>query len=825
MFIAFKLFLRTLGRKKLFSIINIVGLSLGFLCSTLIYLYVENEVSYDQFHEHGNRIYRVNQTYFRGNDNGVLTSSLGPNVGYAIAQEIPDVAHVVRVHTPSLLPVSLNSGKSERVFNSETILAADSNFFQAFSYPMLYGDKNTALNEMNSVVLKYNVAKRFFGEINPVGNLIELGIGDSKESYKVTGVLADFDENSYIDFDMMVSMSSVRNVRRFERWSWIWTQVETFVVINENASEEKVLEKLNRLPKKYAGRSLSVMGYATYEEYISAGKEWKLYLQPFADIHLHSSNIYNRLNTTGNFKVVAALIGSAIFVILLSCINFINLSTSQFTTKAKSASLRKVLGSSRSALQKIYFGEAFMFCLVSAFLSLGLTYYMLPIFNQTVGLELSFSLINEPFYLFLLAVLVLFVSSLAGLYPAIFFSAFKPIQAMKGELKSGKSGVQLRNVMMVVQYALSLLLIICAVTVHQQLQYVLNAEMGFKKENTISIENVNWLPNSKNASSRAFVNEISKINGVNKASLCNTVPFFIDDGDLFYSDEQEAVSLSLNYILADENYTDLFELEMVIGRSHDPTFSNDVNGVILNETAIRSLGWDFDETILGKKIVNWTGEYQVIGVMKDFHYWTIQSPIEPIGIFSSASNADNGNALGRVALSFNAKNFEDFNRVVSDLESMWSEFGSNIPFEYTILDQVFELDYESEAQLSKIISSFSLLTIFIASLGLIGMVIFTIEQKLKEIGIRKVLGASSLSIVSIFAKSYIKLLLIALTIACPLGYYFMENWLGDFDYRIHISPGVFLFSGGLLLIVSMSISIYHSAKASNMNPAEVLKDE
>lgn len=823
MYTSIKLFFRTLNRKRLFSAINIIGLSLGFLCATLIFLYVDNEMSYDTFHEKGNRIYRINQTFIWGENNTHLFSSTGPGVGHAISEEIPDVDQVVRVHTPSLLPVTLKNGGSERTFNEETILAADSNFFQVFSYPMLYGDPNTALEQMNAVVITQDVATRFFGDINPIGNLIELGDGPKKASYKVTGVLAQSDENSYIDFDMIVSMNSIDRVKRSD-WSWMWTQFETFVLLNENSSKDALQDRLDLLPQKYATETLEVMGY-TYEEYIESGKEWNLYLQPFQDIHLHSTNIYNRLNSTGNFKVVASLIGSALFVVLLSCINFINLSTSQFTTKAKNASLRKVLGSSPSALRKIYFGEALMFCIVSALLSLGLTYYVLPVFNQAVGLNLSFSLINEPFYLLIMAGLVISVSFFAGLYPAMFFSSFKPVQAMKGELKSGKSGVKLRNGMMVVQYALSLLLIICSMTVYQQLRYVYNSDMGFKKENLVTIDNAYWANIYWDSSPDAFVDELSKVDGVVKASLCDATPLLVYNGDSFHPDRPEAAGINLNYVLADENYVDLLELDLAIGRAFDKSFSDDVNGVILNESAVRSIGWNLDESILNKKISNWSGEYHVVGIIKDFNFSSLQAPIEPFAIFHSKSNAQNGRPLSRVALSISANNPEDFGRIIGELESKWREFANNRPFEYTILDQVFASAYESEAQFSQVITSFAFLTIIIATLGLLGMVIFSIEQKLKEIGIRKVLGASSISIASLFTLGYVKLLLIALFIASPLGYFLMENWLGDFEYRIAISPSVFLFSGAMLLVVSMSISIYHSIKASHMNPAEVLKDE
>jgi putative ABC transport system permease protein len=823
MYTPLKLFIRTLKRKKLFSFINVIGLSLGFLCATLIYLYVENEMNYDQFHENGESIYRINQTFIWGEDNTNLFSSTGPGVAHAILEEIPEVDQVVRVHTPSLLPITLNTGGDEKLFNEENILAADSNFFQVFSYPMLYGDRNTALKKMNAVVLTEKVSKRFFGDSNPLGNLIELGEGPLKTTYEVTGVLADQSENTYIEFDMMVSMSSIERVKN-SNWSWMWTMFETYVVINENSNAVILQEKLNQLPQKYATETLEVMGY-TYDEYIAAGKEWKLYLQPFQAIHLHSANIYNRLNSTGNFKVVAALIGSAFFIILLSCINFINLSTSQFTSKAKNASLRKVLGSSKAALRQIYFGEALLFCIISAVLSIGLTYYMLPIFNDMVGLELSFSLLDEPFYLLIIVGLILGVSSMAGLYPALFFSAFKPIEAMKGEMKSGKSGVRLRNGMMVLQYTLSLLLIICSVTVYQQLRYVFNSDMGFKKENLITVDNAYWANIYWDNSPDAFVNELSKVDGVVGASLCDATPLMVSNGDNFHPDKPDAAGVPLNYVLADENYIDLLELNVAVGRSFEKSYSDDMNGVILNESAVRSIGWELNESILNKKISNWSGEYHVVGVIKDFNYWSLQAPIEPFAIFHAKSNAQNGRPLSRVALSISADNPEDFNRIIGDLESKWGEFAHNRPFEYTILDQVFESAYESEAQFSKVITSFAALTIIIATLGLLGMVIFSIEQKLKEIGIRKVLGATSTSIASLFTMSYVKLLLFALIIASPIGYFLMENWLSDFEYRIHISPMAFLFSGGILLIVSMSISIYHSIKASNMNPSDVLKDE
>lgn len=823
MLTALKLFVRTLSRKKLFSTINIVGLTIGFLCTTLIYLYVQNELNYDQFHSKGDRIYRINQTFIWGEDNPNQFSSTGPGVAHAISEEIPDVEQVVKVHEPDMMPIRFKMNELERFFNDEYVLAADSNFFEVFSYPLLHGDQSTALSYPNSVVITEQVSKRFFGDEEAIGKIIDMGGGENRAPFKVTGVVAETKENTYIEFDMLISLNSIDRVGR-SNWSWMWTQFETFVVLNENSSPDLVKEKLQQLPEKYAIETLEMMGY-TYEEYIEAGKEWNLYMQPFVDIHLHSDNVINRINTVGNYKVVAALIGSAIFVIMLSCINFVNLSTSQFTAKAKNAALRKILGSSKAALRRVYFSEALIFCMISVLLSVALTYYLLPFFNQMVGMELSFSLLNDPSLVLFLIVVALAVSSLAGLYPAIFFSRFKPVSAMKGELKSGKSSVGLRNGMMVVQYTLSLLLIMCSLIVYQQLKHVFNSDLGFKKENLITVNNVHWTGIYWESSPDAFVEELRAVDGVTNASFCDATPLMVYNGDQFMTDQPDAGGTPLNYALGDENYIDLLELEVVVGRGFDRQFSDDVNGIVLNETAIRNIGWEVDESVLNRKISNWSGEYHIIGVLKDFNYWSIQSPIEPFALFHSSSNAQGNRPVTKVALSVESSSFKDFNKAITGLEAKWKEFAPNRPFEYTIIDQVFASTYESEARFGKIISSFAFLTILIATLGLLGMVIFNIEQKTKEIGIRKVLGGSVLGIASLFTKGYVRLLIIAFMIAVPIGYNLMNNWLGDFEYRIEMSPWTFVISGVILLIVSISISSYHSIKASMMNPASVLKDE
>ncbi len=812
-----KLFFRSIKRNKLFAFVNLLGLTVGFFSATLIFLYVSNELSYDTFHENGDNIYRINQTFIWGEDNPNLFSSTGPGVGYAIMQEIPEAKEVVRVHTPSLMPVRFRDGDEEKFFNEEVVFAADSNFFDVFTYPLKSGDPGSALTDPYSMVITEQVAKRFFGNSDPIGRLVDLGGGEVRKSYKVTGVVAETDRNSYIEFDILISMGSIDRVER-SNWSWMWTTFETFVLLKDGAKSDAVQAKLNELPKKHAIQTLEVMGY-TYDEYIAAGKEWNLYLQPFQDIYLHSQGIYNRLNQVGDVTIITALTGSAIFLLILSCINFINLSTAQFTNKAQDVALRKVLGSSKAAFVRRFFGESLSYCIIASVIAFGCIHYTIPSINGSLGTTLSLTEINQQQLIVFVLLLIGIVSVVSGFYPFLFFNRFKPVAAMKGELKSGKKGSRIRNGMLIAQYVLSFLLIICTVTIYKQLNYFLSADMGFQQDNLITIENVHWT-----GSQEEFADELEKIDGVVGTAICDAVPLRVWNGDQFIPDKVNAGSLPLNYVMADENYVNLLELKMAVGRGFEKSYMDDVNGIVINETAARSIGWPVDESILNKKITNWSGTYHIIGVAKDFHFSSLRSPIEPFAMFHAKSNAQAGRPLTRVVIKTHTTQ-EDFEAMRESMEEVWSEFAPGRPFRYVVLNDYFAMTYQREQQFGSVLSFFAILTIIIASLGLFGIVVFSIEQKLKEIGVRKVLGASMSSIIILFSKNYIKLMLMAFAIASPAAYYFMKKWLSSFEYRIDMGLDVFFLSLSILMLISISISVFHTTKASLMNPAEVLKDE
>lgn len=810
-----KLFIRSIGNNKLFATVNLVGLTVGFFAATVIYLYVLGELTYDQFHKDGDRIYRINQTFIWGDDNPAQFSSTGPGVAFAIHEEVPEVLQTVRVHTPDVTSILVESDNKQRFFKDEWVFAADSNFFDLFSFAFKYGDVHTALSTPNAAVVKSETAIKFFGHEDPMGKTILL---NDNKAYIVTGVLEEKQPNSYLDnFDVLVSLSSFERMKSVND-NWMWTMFETYVLLDENASFESVEEKIKALPKKYAITTLGWMGY-TYEEYIEAGKKWDLFMQPLMSIHLHSDQVINRLSGTGNLKIVIALIGAAVFLVILSCINFINLSTAQFTTRAKDIALRKILGISELRISSRFIAESIFYCLISLICAFVLLHYFVPIINQSFNISLDFDVLREPQLLFFACSLVLGISVITGLYPFTFFNAFQSVKTLKGELRTGRKGVRIRNGMLIIQYALSFILLICSFTVFDQLRFFINKDLGFSKENVITIENIHWT-----SSPESFIHELRKVDGVQHVSYCDGVPMLITNGDQFIPDKPEAGSLPLNFAVGDEEYLQTLGLQLLVGRGFDQAFITDSTAVILNETAAESIGWPIDERILNKKISNWSGEYHVIGVVKDFNYWTLYAPIEPFAIFNEASNAQSGRPLTRAALRVEGTS-EEIQRITEQIEEKWMDFAANRPLETKILADHYTDSYQQESQFADVLSFFSILTVIIASLGLFGIVVFTIEQKLKEIGVRKVLGASVSGLIILFSKSYLKLLLVAFIVASPAAFLFMENWLSGFNYRIAPNPLIYITSFLILLIISLCISIFHTFRASIMNPSDVLKDE
>jgi len=815
------LFFRNIQRQKLFSFINILGLSVGMTSALLMYLYVSNEFSHDRFHTNADRIYRVNQTFIWGEANKNQFSSTGPGVAFALEAEIPEVEQIVRIYTPGDFLVSYtNEAKEIKSFDQGKVFAADSNFFKVFTFPLLKGNPETALRYPQTMVMTESAAKKYFGDENPLGKMVRVGEGSQQQNYEVTGIAKDIPDNSYIDFDVMLSMTSFPIIKRMS-WSWIFTQVETYMLLKPGSSVEQVRARLTNIPHIYAVESIKGAMNMTWDEYIKSGREWNLYLQAITDIHLPKAFVYNRLNDAGNIKIVYALIAAGIVMVLLSCINFMNLSTSQYVRKAKETSLRKLLGSGPNQLRAGFVVEAFLFCCISLFIGVCITQLVLPSFNLITGKALQFNLFGDWKILAALASLLLIMSLLSGSYPAIFLSAFSPVEALKGKLKSGKEGRTLRSSMVVFQFMISMVLIILTGVVSQQLRYVSEKDLGFDKENLLQIDHSEWAKGKD-----AFVDAISQTPGIVSASWATSVPPRVYGGDSFRAKESEK-TVPINFAKADESYLPTLGVSLKVGRNFSKDIIGDSARVILNETAVQALGWKVDESVIGKKIVypgNNNTEFEVIGVTNDYHFWALFSPIEPMAVFHYKGNIYE-DTKHFVVMRVKAQNSDAMQSTIESLKIKWKEFTDDKPFEYSFVDQNFANAFKSADQFGNSLTILSGLAIIIAALGLLGMTIYTLEQRTKEIGIRKVSGASVPSLVMLVSKDYSKLIIIAFVLSAPLAYWVVQQWLQEFEYRITLSPLVFISVGVGTLLVAVLITSYHSIKAALRNPVDVLRDE
>lgn len=815
----FLLFFRNIRRQKLFATINLLGLTAGIVSSLLIYLYVRNEFSYDRFHSKASNIYRVNQTFIWGENDDRQFASLGPGVAYSIAADIPEVKAVVRVHPAGSTLVSYTTNKAEaQRFDQQNILAVDSNFLQVFTFPLVTGDDKTALKKANSVILTESTAKKYFGGDNGVGKLLVFGEGDKAITFEVTGIAADVPKNSYIDFEMLISMNSIPRVMNAND-EWLWTMFETFIVADERVTPEVLASKLALLPEKYAGPTLEQGLGQTFEQYKKSGKKWELFLQPLTDIRLHSANIYNRLNTTGDIKVVYALITIEVFIIILSCINFMNLSTAQYTRRIKESSIRKILGSQKHQLAFHFFAEAFMFCALAAVIGLGITQIAIPYFNAIAGTDLYQGMTGASEVLLIVGGLILLMSLLSGSYPAIFLSRFSPAQAMKGKMANGSQGKLLRNGLVTFQFFISMVLMVCTIVAFQQVNFLGSKDIGFNRENLMVLNRADWI-NDKDT----FLHTLRSIEGVDEASWCSSVPPDLYDGDQFKTQGADKLT-PLNYIKADENFSVALGLEFKIGRNFSADVPADRQRVILNETAVRTFGWNVDESVLGKLIEKpGEGTYEVVGVVRDFNYWALQAAIQPMALFHDKSNIFSAGKKF-IALRILPGNTESLSRIITGVQTSWKQFAGDHPFYYSFVDDSFDRTIQSDKQFSRSLAVFAGLAVLIASFGLLGMIIFTLEQRTKEIGIRKVVGASVLNIWVLVVKDFALLIAIAIIASIPPSLWMLNRWLQDFNYRIELSPSVYLFAGGGMVLLALLITSYHVITAALVNPVNVLKDE
>lgn len=814
----FVIFVRNLRRQKLFSIINLLGLTAGIASTLVIYLYVRSDFSHDRFHKYADRIYRVNQTNIWGENDQQLART-GPGVAQALIAELPEVEMVTSIHTAGDFIVSyIDASKQVVAHDQSNLLAADSNFFKVFSFQVVKGNPETCLLQSQTIVVTESTSRKYFGDEDPIGKLLQIGTGENSRTFEITAVVKDVSDDSYIDFDMLMSMASFPRVKR-NQLSWMWTQLETFILFNKNTDIETTRTKLKPIPRKYAEATLRGSMNMSFDDYLKTGKSWELYLQPLTQIHLHSDDVVGNYNITGNLKITYTLVGTAVFIILLSCINFMNLSTAQFTRRVKEASIRKILGLGRRELGLGYFLEAFAFCLLALATALAFTQVLLPWFNVITGKTLEMNLVRDSRLMMIMLFLLLSMSLLSGSFPALFLSAFHPVEAMKGKLKTGREGKVFRNGLVVVQFTVSFVLIICTTIVFQQLNFFSEKNLGFNKENLLVINHVERIENGA-----TLTNAISNIPGVVSTSFCAAIPLYMGN-DVFKPENNGDKDFKLNFAAVDEHYLPTLGVELLVGRNFSTSDSADIDRVILNETAVKTLGWNANESVIGKVIdyPNESTKFQVVGLVRDYHYTSLEKRIEPMAIFHIKSKVYNQNKFALIRIA--PQDSKAWESTFIALKKVWKQHAGDLPFDYKFVDQAFASKLQTQKQFGTSLRIMASLALLIACLGLLGMVIYTLEQRTKEIGIRKISGAGVWNILVLISQGYTKLIVIAFALGAPVSYWLIQQWLQDFGNRIAPSLWVFVLTGLGTLLFSFIITSYHSVKAALTNPIDVLKDE
>ena len=807
--------LRNLLKQRFYSLLNIAGLGIGLAVFLLIILFVGNELSYDRYHPNADRLYRIDQTFIWG-DAYPTFGSTSPGVAFDIKAEVPGVEKVTRVYTVGEKVVSVPSLSDKVAYEEEGVLAADSTFFDVFNFPVVSGDGRSLLLEPFSVVLTETAARKYFGEAEALGESIRIADGKNDGLYKVTGIMKDVPVNSHFTFNMVTSMNSYQEVIR-RNDDWIWTGFVTYVLLKEGAHPEAVQELIYDMPSRQAGDF--------FKDVTGGGKEWHLYLVPVTDIWLHSVNAPNRLGATSNILYVYVLSAIAVMVLALACVNYMNMATARSVTRTKEVGIRKTLGALKGHLLLQFLCESFILVLLASAFALGIVELSIPYFNTLAGVQLStLSLFDSYTDMLMLGLVVLVTALLAGTYPAFYMSRFKPIQALRKQNKTGKGGRYLRSGLVVFQFTISISLVVLSFIVYDQLNYLQKRDTGFDKNNLVIVPQVQRMDSAKRVS---FSKAIANNPAVKSVGMSTSVPPVIYDGDSFTSDEISGQNVPLSYMNVDKTYLETLGVEILYGRGFGEGYEGDRTNVVINEQTIVALGWTNDESVIGKKLIYYGDQRAtVIGVMKNFNFWALNSPIEPLVVFQYGAPIFHQNSLYlSVRLASGANNVADVQQFISALEAQWDEFAPGLPFSYSFTDEMFFRAFEFEQRLGKIFSTFTYLAIIIACMGLLGLAAYMAETRIKEIGIRKVLGASVNQLVMLMSKDFAKLVIIAIVISIPLSWWAGNVWLQNYEYRTTISWLVFLYAGVSALVLALVTVSYQSIKTAFTNPVDVLHDE
>ena len=797
--------LSSFKRQRAYIIINILGLSIGIACSLLIAVFVLNEASYDRYNIKKERIFRLILNGKIGGQEitGVSTPAV---MGPTMAKEFPEIEDCLRMSGWGPTVVEYNN----QVFTEEHMIEADSSFFNFFSIPVLKGDPANLLNAPKKVVLSQSTARKIFGEENPIDKPIKIGSDSVK--YTVSGVMGDIPGNSHFEANMV---GSFMTSRRSGDPTWLNNSFATYLLLKPNSSYKRIDEKIPELLRKYVGPELQKLTGRSLEDFLAQGNKYRYFLQNLSDAHLDPS-IQQEFKAASDPKYLIIFGSVAILIVLIAAVNFMNLSTAQASRRAKEVGIKKIAGSTRAMLISQFLSESFILCLIALLFALVLIKVTLPYFNDLLGTNLTLGLFRNWYTIPGLIIFTVIVGFLSGSYPAFFLSSFNPYEVLKGSVMNSQNNGRLRRVLVVFQFAVSILLIIGTMIMYRQINFMINKDVGFNKEQVIVINRAEAV----GLKMKAFKETVKNIPGIVNISSSTAVPGRINNnnGYMIEGRKDETFLAVSNWV--DYNFLETYGMTLVSGRSFNESYSSDKKACIINETARK----DFNITnIEGVRFINSTDsgkiEYMpIIGVVKNFNFESLRNPIGPYIL-----RFQNDDMMwGYISVRLSAQNIL---KTIGEIEKVWKEYVSNNPLQYYFVDEDFEQMYIQEKQNAQMAVIFSILAIFVAALGLFGLTSFTVEQRTKEIGVRKAMGSSVPEIFFVISREVLILVSVSALIAWPLIYYIAGKWLENFYYRIN--TGVLSLFAGLAIALTIALITisYRIMKAASVNPARSLKYE
>jgi putative ABC transport system permease protein len=797
-----KVAFRNLWRNKSFSAINVFGLAIGLAICLLITLFVFDELSYDRFNTKADRIYRVNSD-FKVNGSLFNDRSSAAPMGATLVKEYPQIEDATRLVSIGRTLVK----KDNETLTEPNTFYADPNLFNIFTIPMITGDPKTALVQPNSIVISESLARKYFSTTDVIGKTLHL---DNTADYKITGVIKNMPAQSHLHFNLIKAMSGYANSRQT---GWLSEQFDTYLLTRPGVTQLQVDDMLKQVTKKYSEPELKNYLHSSIADLEQKGDHYRFVSIPLTKIHLYSTTNLE-VEPTGNIQYVYIFMVIAVFILLVACINFMNLSTARSAGRSKEVGVRKVLGSGRGNLISQFLVESVITSFIASAMGLFIAALLLPYFNQLAGKQITFGLISSAWLLPVLCLIALIVGLLAGSYPAFFLSAFQPIQVLKGKLASGFKGSVLRNTLVVFQFSTVIILIVGTLVIYSQLNYIRNKDLGYNRDQVLIIQNTASLYTH----AKVFKHDVLKIEGVKSGTITGNLPTSTLDNTQVYSRDaaqSPGQVFSIQTLEVDEGYFPALEMKIVKGRNFSAQIQSDSTAMIINETAAKLLGY---QEPLNKSIYEYTRRFNVIGVVKDFNTGSLRSKIPPM-VFML------GNNRGAMAFRVEANKTPS---IISQIETLYHSADAKMagqPFQYNFMDDEFNRIYQSEQNTGKIFVSFAFFAILIACLGLFGLVTYAAEQRTKEIGIRKVLGASAGNIVAMLSNDFLKLIGIAAIISAPVAWYAMNKWLQDFAYHTSINLWVFVVAGVLAVLITIVTVSFRAIKAALTNPVISLRSE